>query len=66
MRQSTGPISARAALGLIALLAASTATLATDYAAGSLKIGHPWSRATPNGAKVAGGYLSVTNTGSEP
>ena len=39
---------------------------AHDYTAGSLKIGHPWSRATPDGAKVAGGYLTVTHTGSEP
>ena len=41
-------------------------TLAHDYASGGLRIGHPWSRATPNGAKVAGGYLSVTNAGTEP
>lgn len=40
--------------------------VAGDFTAGALKIGQPWSRATPNGAKVAGGYLSVTNTGSEP
>jgi periplasmic copper chaperone A len=39
---------------------------AHDYAVGALKVGHPWSRATPNGAKVAAGYLSVTNNGSEP
>ncbi len=31
---------------------------------GDLTIGHPWSRATPNGAKIGGGYLSVTNNGS--
>lgn len=39
---------------------------AHDYKAGPLKIDHPWSRATPGGAKVAAGYLSVTNTGSSP
>jgi uncharacterized protein YcnI/copper(I)-binding protein len=33
---------------------------------GSLKIAQAWSRATPGGARVAGGYLSVTNTGNEP
>jgi copper(I)-binding protein len=33
--------------------------------AGSLTIATPWLRATPNGAKVAGGYLSITNKGSE-
>ncbi|GJE40220.1 copper chaperone PCu(A)C [Methylobacterium persicinum] len=42
------------------------AAIAGDVTAGALKIGQPWSRATPNGAKVAGGYLSVTNTGAEP
>ena len=34
--------------------------------AGSLVIEQPWTRATPGGAKVAGGYLKITNTGSEP
>lgn len=40
--------------------------LAHDYTAGSLKIGHPWARATPKGAPVGGGYLTVTNTGTTP
>ena len=34
--------------------------------AGALIIEAPWIRATPGGAKVAGGYLLVTNTGAEP
>ncbi len=34
--------------------------------AGALEITHPWSRATPGGAKVAGGYVAVTNNGSAP
>ncbi len=57
-----------AALGLAGLVLAGSAGLAAahDYTAGSLKIGHPWSRATPGGAKVAGGYVTVTNTGTEP
>ena len=36
------------------------------YKAGPLVIASPWSRATPGGAKVAGGYLTITNTGSAP
>ena len=44
------------------LLSAGIAS-AHDFNAGSLKIGHPWSRATPAGAKVGGGYLSIENTG---
>lgn len=40
------------------------AALAHDYKAGALKIDHPWSRATPGGAKVGGGYLVIENTGT--
>lgn len=57
-----------AAVGAIALAAslAGFAAGAHSFKAGPLKIGHPWSRATPNGAKVGGGYLSIENTGSAP
>ncbi|MGO4572093.1 DUF1775 domain-containing protein [Microvirga sp. 2TAF3] len=34
--------------------------------AGNLTIEQPWSRATPGGAKVGGGYVRITNTGKEP
>ena len=43
-----------------------TAAGAHDYKLGSLVIDHPWSRATPKGASVAGGYLKITNTGTTP
>ncbi len=36
-----------------------------DYSAGALKISAPWSRATPKGAPVGGGYLTIVNTGKE-
>lgn len=39
---------------------------AHDYTVGSLKIGHPWTRATPKGASVGGGYMKITNTGTAP
>lgn len=55
-----------AALLLTLGLAAAGPAQAHDYSAGPLKLGHPWSRATPGGAKVAGGYVTVTNTGSDP
>ena len=51
--------------GVCFLLSAVTCAFAHDYTAGALKIGHPWSRATPPGAKVGGGYLSIENTGAE-
>ena len=54
------------ALAAVALLLTSTASFAHDYKVGPLKIGHPWSRATPAGAKVGGGYLSIENTGTTP
>ena len=39
---------------------------AHDYKLGPLVIDHPWSRATPKGAAVAGGYMKITNTGTTP
>ncbi|KQT79835.1 copper resistance protein CopZ [Methylobacterium sp. Leaf465] len=38
---------------------------ASSVKAGDLSIETPWMRATPGGAKVAGGYVRVTNTGSQ-
>jgi copper(I)-binding protein len=51
-----------------AVLAASVAlpAYAEDVTAGSLKISAPWTRATPKGASVGGGYLKITNTGTAP
>lgn len=54
-----------AAAGL-ALATISGSALARDYTAGALKIETPWSRATPGGAKVAGGFMKITNTGAQP
>ena len=39
---------------------------AEDVKAGDLVISQAWSRATPNGAKVAGGYLAIENKGTSP
>lgn len=39
---------------------------AKDVTAGSLKISSPWARATPKGASVGGGYMTVANTGDAP
>jgi len=41
------------------------ATGETSYKLGTLVIEAPWTRATPGGAKVGGGYLKVTNTGQQ-
>src|SRR5215217_7553641 len=39
-------------------------TRAAQFKAGSLVIDTPWSRATPGGAKIAGGYARIRNTGA--
>lgn len=57
---------------LIAALAASL-TLAVavlpaqahDYRLGSLRIDHPWTRATPPGAPTGGAFLTIVNEGDE-
>jgi hypothetical protein len=43
-----------------------TAARAEDVKAGDLVITQAWSRATPGGAKTAGGYLTIENKGSAP
>src|SRR5258707_8481478 len=40
--------------------------LAEEVKAGDLVITQAWSRATPGGAKVGGGYLTIENRGSAP
>jgi periplasmic copper chaperone A len=52
-------------LALAALSAAATVS-AGEFKAGDLLVMHPVVRATPGGAKVGGGYLTVRNTGSMP
>ncbi len=49
-----------AAFAALAVLPAQTA----DFTAGNLKISSPWARATPKGASVGGGYMTITNTGT--
>jgi copper(I)-binding protein len=43
----------------------SLAASAHDYALKSLKIDHPFARATPPGARVAGVFVAVENTGTQ-
>lgn len=53
-------------LALAMLFAGSHMASAHEFKVGDLEIEHPWSRATPTGAKVAGGYLVITNNGNAP
>ncbi|MBS7706484.1 copper chaperone PCu(A)C [Chelatococcus asaccharovorans] len=51
------------ALAAPLLVAAQPAAVAHEFKAGNLEVKHPWSRATPPGAKVAGGYFVIVNSG---
>jgi copper(I)-binding protein len=52
-----------AVLGVVAVAGMSGLAAAHDYKAGALVIQHPWTRATPPRAEVAGGYVTVVNHG---
>ena len=51
---------------LFVLALSAAPAFAADYSVGALKIHDPWARATPKGAPVGGGYLTITNTGTAP
>ena len=50
----------------VTLLFAAATCRAADYSAGDITVTSPWARATAQLAKVAGGFLSITNRGNEP
>ena len=58
----------RLALFIATMLAAALALPANadDVTAGNLKISAPWTRATPKGAQVGAGYMTITNNASAP
>ena len=60
MRKTLAGLAAIFALALIAPAAAE------DVKAGDLVITQAWTRATPNGAKIGGGYLTIENKGPIP
>jgi len=48
------------------LLASASITSAHEFRAGDIVVLNPWSRVTPKGAKVGGGYLVIENRGKTP
>lgn len=54
-----------AAAAVLAALSAMPA-VAEEVTIGPLKISAPWARATPKGAAVGGGYMTIANTGTAP
>lgn len=51
-------------LTLMLVFALPQSLWAHEFKAGDMEILHPWSRATPEGAKVAAGYVAIRNSGS--
>ncbi len=54
------------AIAALALLAAAPAAADDLVKVGALSISAAWSRATPKGAPVGGGYLTIRNDGASP
>jgi periplasmic copper chaperone A len=52
-------------LALTLALGAAPAT-AQEFKAGDILVEKPWARATPKGAEVASGYLTIQNKGAAP
>ena len=59
------PVQMLASVLCAAILCAAPAR-AQEVKAGDLVITQAWTRATPNGAKIGGGYLTIENKGSTP
>lgn len=55
----------REVLAVVALLSLCGVASAGDVEKSGLVISHPWTRATPEGAKTGAGYLTITNKGKE-
>jgi periplasmic copper chaperone A len=52
---------------IVALLFLTVGTaLAHNHEKGDIQVRHPWSRATPPGAKIAVAYMEIRNLGSQP
>jgi copper(I)-binding protein len=51
---------------LLSLLIFPASVLAHNVEKGDIQIRHPWSRATPPGAKVGVGYMEIRNRGAQP
>jgi copper(I)-binding protein/methionine-rich copper-binding protein CopC len=50
----------------LALAVSATPALAQEFKAGDIVVERPWARATPKGAEVGSGYLTIQNKGAAP
>jgi len=60
------PFLVASALAMSLTMSLVAPAFADDVTVGGLKISAPWTRATPKGASVGGGYFKITNTGAAP
>jgi copper(I)-binding protein len=56
----------RLTLAILAAALLSSGAFAHDYQLKTLHIDHPFARATPPGAKVAGAFMAIANQGKDP
>ena len=64
--RTTGRAVLFAFLSVSAATALSGTAHARDFKVGNIEVENPWAPSAPNGAKVAGGYLTIVNHGSTP
>ena len=50
----------------VALAVGAAPALAQEFKAGDIVVEKPWARATPKGAEVGGGYVTIQNKGAAP
>ena len=55
----------RMTLAVLALSAMTAIAPAQDFTAGGIKVSKAWTREVPAGAKVAAGFMTITNSGKE-
>jgi periplasmic copper chaperone A len=55
-----------AALGFSALVVLAGKAAAEEFKTGEISVEQPWSRATPGGATVGAGYLTIKNDANSP
>ena len=55
-----------ALLGTYLFISISEGASAGEFSVGTIQISKVWSRATPKGARVGAGYLTIHNLGSKP
>jgi periplasmic copper chaperone A len=56
----------RMSMGAAILVVVTSVARPADYTLGSLEIRSPWTRETPKGATIGGGYVEIKNNGTAP